>query len=405
MTYQETLTYLFEQLPMYQRIGKAAYKDDLQNTIQLCKLLGNPERKFKSIHVAGTNGKGSTCHMLASILQEAGYKVGLYTSPHLKDFRERIKINGQMMPKEGVVNFVETYKTCFEAIHLSFFEWTVGLAFHYFETEKVDIAIIETGLGGRLDSTNVIYPELAIITNIGMDHMSFLGDTLSKIAKEKAGIVKKNIPVVIGETQKEIKEIFIEKATTLKAPISFADQEAVIDYETDLKGYYQKKNVTTSLQAIHRLREQQWVILEENIINGLRNVVKNTGLIGRWQVLGSDPIIICDVGHNESGVKEIITQINSIAHQQAHIVFGMVNDKSIDKVLQLLPKNAVYYFCEANIPRSLDVNELYQLASTYQLEGIAYKSVKDAVKEAKKSAKRDDLIFIGGSTFVVAEAL
>ncbi|MCO6500391.1 MAG: bifunctional folylpolyglutamate synthase/dihydrofolate synthase [Vicingus serpentipes] len=404
-SYQETLDYLFTQLPMYQRVGQAAYKADLSNTLLLCELLNHPERKFKSVHVAGTNGKGSTSHMLASILQEAGYKVGLYTSPHLKDFRERIKINGEMIAQEQVVDFVEQYRNEFEKINLSFFEWTVGLAFTYFEQQKVDIAIIETGLGGRLDSTNVIEPEVAVITNIGMDHVQFLGNTLSAIAKEKAGIIKKNVPIVIGESQEEAEDIFREKAKEENAPIYFADKEIDVLMKTDLQGSYQRKNTKTVLTAIHRLQEKGWEISEENIKQGLLSVVKNTGLLGRWQTLQEKPLVICDTGHNEAGIKEIVNQLKSISYKNLHIVFGVVNDKSIDGVLNLLPSSARYYFCQANIPRSLDVKDLYQQASQKGLKGNLYSSVQEALVAAKNTALMDDLIFVGGSTFVVAEVV
>jgi len=405
MTYQQTLDYLFSQLPMFQRIGASAYKVDLSNTVELCKLLDNPQHHFKSIHIAGTNGKGSTSHMLASILQEAGYKVGLYTSPHLIDFRERIKINGEMISEQEVVDFVTKYKKDFEKINLSFFEWTVGLAFDYFSKQKVDIAVVETGLGGRLDSTNVIIPEISIITNIDKDHMQFLGDTLEKIAVEKAGIIKKNVPVVIGETQKDIEHVFIIKAKELEATIYFADQIIHNILDSDLKGSYQKKNIKTVLASVIELQKCGYKLSEENIKNGLLNVVKNNGLMGRWQTLGESPKIICDTGHNEAGIREVISQLESLTYDKLHFVLGAVNDKEIDSVLELLPKNAVYYFCQAKIPRALDVNELENKAKSYRLNGNAYSSVKNAYEEAKKTADKDDLIFIGGSTFVVAEVL
>jgi len=405
MTYQQTLDYLFSQLPMFQRIGASAYKVDLSNTIELCNLLGNPQHHFKSVHIAGTNGKGSTSHMLASILQEAGYTVGLYTSPHLIDFRERIKINGEMISEQEVVDFVTKYKKDFEKINLSFFEWTVGLAFDYFSNQKVDIAVIETGLGGRLDSTNVIIPELSIITNIGKDHMQFLGDTLEKIAIEKAGIIKKNVPIIIGETQPEIKHVFVSKAKELGSAIYFADQIIQQGLESDLKGSYQKKNIKTVLASVHELKKLEFAISDEQIKSGLLHVVRNTGLMGRWQTLGLDPKIICDTGHNEAGIREVVSQLESLTYNKLHFVLGAVNDKEIDSVLELLPKNAVYYFCQAKIPRALDVNELKNKAKSYRLNGNAYSSVKNAYEEAKKTANKHDLIFIGGSTFVVAEVL
>lgn len=403
MNYQETLDYLFEQLPMYQRVGNAAYKTDLNNTIELCNLLENPQRKFKSIHIAGTNGKGSTSHMLASILHEAGYKVGLYTSPHLKDFRERIKVNGEMISQKYVINFVETHKVEFEKINLSFFEWTVGLAFDYFVSSQVDIAIIETGLGGRLDSTNVILPELSIITNIGLDHTQFLGDTYKQIASEKAGIIKQNVPVVIGETQEEVKSVFLDKANELHCKISFADKEIADLLESDLKGKYQAKNIKTSLQAVKVLQQLGWAISQIAVEKGLTQVVKNTGLLGRWQQLGESPKIICDTGHNEAGIEYIVKQLEEEEYKKLYIVFGVVNDKSLSKVLKMLPKSAYYYFCEANIPRALSVDILYKQAKQLELEGEMIKDVRTALDTAIRNSNRDDLIFVGGSTFVVAE--
>jgi dihydrofolate synthase/folylpolyglutamate synthase len=405
MNYEQTLDYLFSQLPMYQRIGKAAYKVDLINTHKLCKLLDNPENKFRSVHVAGTNGKGSTSHILASVFQEAGYEVGLYTSPHLKDFRERIKINGEMISEECVIDFVEKYKLKFEELNLSFFEWTVGLAFNHFSKQKVDIAIVETGLGGRLDSTNVITPEISVITNIGIDHTQFLGNTLGAIAVEKAGIIKSGIPIIIGETQEETKVIFNQKAKLLNAPIYFTDQENIQFHQTDLKGGYQQKNVKTALTTINILEQKGWEISKENIKNGLMSVVKNTGLLGRWQVLGDSPLIICDTGHNKEGILELVTQLENMPYNILHIVFGAVNDKSIKSVLEILPKSARYYFCQASIPRSLNVNELAILAQNNGLIGEKYSSVKEALFSAKGKASKDDLVFIGGSTFVVAEVV
>ncbi|MBE7441230.1 MAG: bifunctional folylpolyglutamate synthase/dihydrofolate synthase [Flavobacteriales bacterium] len=405
MNYQQTLDYLFSQLPMFQRVGASAYKADLNNTIELCKLLHHPEKNFKSIHIAGTNGKGSTSHMLASILQEAGYKVGLYTSPHLKDFRERIKINGVMISEQEVVDFVIKHQSEFEQINLSFFEWTVGLAFDYFSKKQVDIAVIETGLGGRLDSTNVITPLVSVITNIGKDHTQFLGETLAKIASEKAGIIKKNIPIVIGETQQETQQIFTDKAIEMSAKIFFADKIITTNYESDLKGIYQEKNKKTVLAAIQQLMNSGFSIAEENIKNGLLNVVKNTGLLGRWQILSENPLTICDTGHNEAGIKEVLKQISLTKHNHLHFVFGAVNDKEIDSILSLLSKNATYYFCQAKIPRALDVNVLYTKAKEFELKGNPYDSVENAIKQAKVNASVNDLVFVGGSTFVVAEAI
>lgn len=405
MNYQQTLDYLFSQLPMFQRVGASAYKADLNNTIELCKLLHHPEKNFKSIHIAGTNGKGSTSHMLASILQEAGYKVGLYTSPHLKDFRERIKINGVMISEQEVVDFVIKHQSEFEQINLSFFEWTVGLAFDYFSKKQVDIAVIETGLGGRLDSTNVITPLVSVITNIGKDHTQFLGETLAKIASEKAGIIKENIPIIIGETQQETQQVFIDKALEKSAKIFFADKIITTNYESDLKGIYQEKNKKTVLAAIQQLMINGFSIAEENIKNGLLNVVKNTGLLGRWQILSENPLTICDTGHNEAGIKEVLKQISLTKHNHLHFVFGAVNDKEIDSILSMLPKNATYYFCQAKIPRALDVNVLYTKAKKIELKGNPYDSVENAIKQAKSNASVNDLVFVGGSTFVVAEAI
>ena len=405
MNYQETLEYLFSQLPMYQRVGKAAYKVDLSNTHLLMGLLDKPENKFKSVHVAGTNGKGSTSHMLASIMQESGYKVGLYTSPHLKDFRERVKINGEMITEKEVVSFVEKYKTQFKAIDLSFFEWTVGLAFDFFSTQNIDIAIIETGLGGRLDSTNVVTPEVSVITNIGIDHTQFLGDTLAKIATEKAGIIKENIPIVIGESQDETKLVFINKAKELNAEITFADTLNNASYQTDLKGIYQQNNLNTSIGAVNVLNQKGWNVSDDSIKRGLLSVVKNTSLLGRWQILGEEPLVICDTGHNEQGVQQVVNQLIKLEYNELHIVFGAVNDKSIDKVLDLLPKNAKYYFCQADIPRALDVVELFELAFVKGLIGKKCDSVGEAFNFAREQAEKEDVVFVGGSTFVVAEVI
>jgi dihydrofolate synthase/folylpolyglutamate synthase len=433
MNYQQTLDYLYSQLPMFQRIGSAAYKDNLDNTIAICKLLGNPENKFKSVHIAGTNGKGSTSHMLASILQSSGLKVGLYTSPHLKDFRERIKINGDMISQQYVIDFVEKYKTAFEQIQPSFFEMTVGLAFDYFANEKVDIAIIEVGLGGRLDSTNVIIPELAVITNISFDHVALLGDTLEKIAVEKAGIIKFEIPVIIGETQNETRIVFIEKAKHCNASIVFADARyqainahhvrtdklllamdisassnqmiAYQNLETELLGLYQQKNIPTVLCAIEGLQKKGFKVSEKNIRDGIKNVVQQTGLLGRWQVLSANPLVIADTGHNEAGIKEVVNQINQTPHNQLHFVLGVVNDKDISKILSLLPQKATYYFCKANLPRALEAQKLAQQASLAGLKGNCYTSVENALLAAKNKAKANDLIVVGGSTFTVAEAV
>jgi len=405
MNYPETLDYLFGQLPMYQRIGNAAYKANLDNTYRLSEILNHPEKQFKSVHIAGTNGKGSTSHMLASVLQEAGYKVGLYTSPHLKDFRERIKINGAMISEREVIDFVNAFKNEFEKIQLSFFEWTVGLAFHSFANQKVDIAIVETGLGGRLDSTNIVTPEVAVITNISMDHTQFLGDTLAKIASEKAGIIKSTIPVVIGETQPKIKHVFIEKAKQMNAPIQFADEHHTQEYESDLKGVYQQQNKKTVVATIHVLQTLGWNIAENHIIKGLQNVVSNTGLMGRWQVLNKQPFTVCDTGHNEAGIRLILAQINQQSFEKLHVVLGVVNDKDITNILALLPNNASYYFCQANIPRALEVSVLAEKATAVGLSGTTFPSVDAAYKAAQKNATAQDMIFIGGSTFVVAEVV
>lgn len=404
MTYQKTLDYLFSQLPMYQRVGKAAYKADLNNTLKMMDILNHPEKKFKSVHVAGTNGKGSSSHMLASVLQESGYKVGLYTSPHLIDFRERIKINGKLIPKNYIVTFVEKYKNLFQEIRLSFFEWTVGLAFNYFKDEKVDIAVIEVGLGGRLDSTNVIHPEVSLITNIGFDHMQFLGDNLLSIAAEKAGIIKPETPVVISEHQKEIEAVFINKANASKSPIYFANQIKHL-FETDLLGDYQQKNIKGVIKTIDLLIEKGWKITPLSIKKGLKNTVKNTGLLGRWQIISNAPMVICDTGHNKEGITIIVNQLKKQAFKNLHIVYGCVNDKDVSEILNILPKNAAYYFCKASIPRSLSETELQEKASKHGLKGEAFNNVASAYKAAKNNADKDDLIFIGGSTFVVADFL
>ncbi|MDY7396071.1 folylpolyglutamate synthase/dihydrofolate synthase family protein [Aureibaculum sp. 2210JD6-5] len=396
---------MFSQLPMYQRQGKTAFKKDLTNTLALVEKLDNPHQKFKSVHIAGTNGKGSTSHMLASVLQEAGYKVGLYTSPHLKDFRERIKVDGNCIPKKKVVDFIAENKTFLEQQKLSFFEMTVGMAFNYFAEQEVDIALIEVGLGGRLDSTNIITPVVSVITNIGFDHMQMLGNTLKEIAFEKAGIIKATIPVVISESQKEVQEVFLKKALSLNAPIFFAEDEIIENYQSDLLGIYQLKNSKAVVQTLHILRNNGFGISENNIKRGLLNVVKNTGLLGRWQVLSHNPLIICDTAHNREGLNYVSKQLNEQNFDKLHIVIGVVNDKDLSSILPLFPKNATYYFCKPNIPRGLDVLDLKSQANKYQLLGEAYTSVLTALSAAKKNAKSDDLIFVGGSTFVVAEVV
>ena len=390
---------------MYQRIGAAAYKVDLSNTIKLVNYLNNPQDSFKSVHVAGTNGKGSTSHMLASVLQDAGYKVGLYTSPHLKDFRERIKINGKMMPEQKVVDFVENHRSFFEENQLSFFEMTVGLAFDFFKNEKVDIAIIEVGLGGRLDSTNIINPEVSVITNIGLDHTQFLGATLAEIASEKAGIIKPKIPVVIGETKPETKSVFLNKAKKEKSPILFTEEEAIPDYKTDLLGSYQIKNYKTAYTALRVLQQKGWNITNKNIEHGFLNVVKNTGLQGRWQLLNKTPKVICDTAHNLEGLSLVLNQLKKENFDTLHIVLGMVDDKNLDTILPLFPKNAIYYFCKPNVIRGLAVDELQQNAMAYGLLGEAYVTVNEAYKSAMTAANAKDVVYIGGSTFVVAEIL
>ncbi|AFL85536.1 folylpolyglutamate synthase/dihydrofolate synthase [Belliella baltica DSM 15883] len=423
MNYDQTLDYMFNALPMFQRVGAAAFKKNLSNTIALCKQLGNPETQFKSIHVAGTNGKGSTSHALCSVLMEAGYKVGLYTSPHLKSFTERIKINGEEIPQQEVVDFVLKQKGFLDELKPSFFEMTVGLAFWYFAKEKVDIAVIEVGMGGRFDSTNVIAPELSVITNIGYDHMQFLGDTLPKIAGEKAGIIKENIPVVISQRQEETSEVFDIKAKEKNAPIFYAEDyfevvkkenaiagvfqittdSAQFSIELDLKGNYQQKNLPGILQSIEVLQNLGYKITQNHIEKGLGQVIKNTGLKGRWQQLGSYPTIICDTGHNEDGIKYIVEQIQEYAYNRLFMVIGMVNDKDVSKVLSILPRDAYYFFVQANIPRAMTANDLFSKGKEAGLTGEVIEDVNLAIAAAKKKAGEDDLIFIGGSTFVVAE--
>lgn len=403
MTYKETLGWMFAQLPMYQRQGKTAFKKDLTNIVAFANELKNPQEKFKTIHVGGTNGKGSTSHMLASILQEAGCKVGLYTSPHLKNFTERIRINGKEIPKRKVSSFINEHKNFLEKQGLSFFEMTVGMAFSYFADEKVDIAIIEVGLGGRLDSTNIITPEVSVITNIGLDHTQFLGETLPEVASEKAGIIKKSVPVVIGERQKEVEQVFIRKSKELNADIFFASDENY-NFKTDLLGDYQKNNVKTVVTAIKKLNG--FNISEENIKNGLLNVVNNTDLKGRWQVLQKEnPKIICDTAHNKEGLSYVLEQLKNEKYVQLHIVLGVVSDKKLDDVLPMFPKKAVYYFCKPNIPRGLCKDVLQKEAMMFGLVGKAFSSVNEAFKKAKRSAKVNDVVYVGGSTFVVAEVI
>lgn len=405
MNYQDTVHWMFSQLPMYQNQGKTAYKEDLSNSIKLADYLNNPQLKFKSIHVAGTNGKGSTCHMIASVLQEAGYKVGLYTSPHLKDFRERVKINGKEISKQFVIGFIKRNKTFFEANSLSFFEMTVGMAFDFFAKKKVDIAVVEVGLGGRLDSTNIIMPEVSVITNIGLDHTQFLGNTLELIAKEKGGIIKSNTPVVIGETQEKTKSIFKGIAEYKNAEITFADQEASKSYKSDLKGSYQKKNISTAIEAIKILNKKGFKISSGAIQRGLLHVVKNTGLLGRWQILRNKPKLICDSAHNREGLGLIFEQLKKENYKKLHIVVGFVKDKELDDILELFPKNAEYYFCRPNIIRGLDAGLLKTEFARKGICGESFGSVKIALESSLKKANPHDLILVGGSTFVVAEIL
>ena len=405
MTYQDTINWMFSQLPMYQQQGKSAYKKDLSNTILLANYLKHPELKFKSIHVAGTNGKGSTSHMLASVLQESGYKVGLYTSPHLKDFRERIKINGNDISKHAVIGFVKRHKGFFEKHNLSFFEMTVGMAFEYFAKAKVDIAIVEVGLGGRLDSTNIITPEVSVITNIGLDHTQFLGRSLQAIAKEKAGIIKPNIPVVIGETQNVTKPIFDAIALDKNSKIFYADSLIKKGKMTDLLGAYQNKNLKTALQTLKVMQQQGWDVLEKHITNGLLHVVKHTNLKGRWQILQKNPKVICDTAHNTAGLKDVMRQLFKENYKELHIVFGVVNDKDLDTIIMLLPKEAIYYFCKPNIPRGKPADKVKAFFINKGYQGNSYKSVNEAYKEALNNASPDDVIYVGGSTFVVAEII
>jgi len=426
MTYDQTIDYLFTRLPMYSRIGAAAYKEDLTNTIRLCEYIGNPQRQFKSIHIAGTNGKGSVSHMLASILQTAGYKTGLHTSPHLKDFRERIKINGEMVSKQFIVDFTERIKPVIDEIDPSFFEISVAMTFDYFAQQGVDIAVIETGLGGRLDSTNILLPELSVITNIGWDHMNLLGDTLQKIAGEKAGIIKPGIPVVLGETTAETAGVFENTAHRQNAPMTIATKkrqaadwrwekhELVVQvaeehktdrqvYHLDLPGLYQTKNLLTALEACAVLQEKGWNIEEASIQSGLRQVKKLTGLHGRWDIIHQHPTVVLDVAHNEAGMQQVMEQLELTDHHQLHIILGMVKDKAIDKVLALLPSSAHYYFTQAAIPRALDANELKQQAAAIGLKGKTFPDVNTALKEALANSRETDLVLICGSVFLVAE--
>ncbi|MBF4470139.1 MULTISPECIES: bifunctional folylpolyglutamate synthase/dihydrofolate synthase [Flavobacterium] len=404
MNYQETTNWMFNQLPMYQLQGASAYKKDLTNIHLLADHLDSPHKKLKCLHVAGTNGKGSTSHMLSSILQEAGYKVGLYTSPHLIDFRERIKINGAEISEDFVCEFIAHHKSFFEANDMSFFEMTVGLAFDYFVKENVDIAVIEVGLGGRLDATNIITPLVSVITNIGIDHVQFLGNTLESIAGEKAGIIKPKIPVVIGEYTPETQPVFSAKAKENNAEIYFASDLITETPPSDLIGDYQQHNKKTVIETFKILNEQtNFKVSGENIQLGLMNVVKNTGLLGRWQQLGANPKVICDTAHNKHGLEIVLKQIQKETFENLHIVLGVVNDKELDEVLPLFPKNAAYYFCRPNIPRGLDADILKEKALMFELTGNTYSSVSEAYATAKNNAAKNDFIYAGGSTFVVAE--
>ncbi len=430
MTYQQTIDYLYAHLPMFSRIGAIAYKEDLHNTIALCSAIGNPHQAFKTIHIAGTNGKGSTSHMLAAILQQAGYKTGLYTSPHLKDFRERIKINGEMVAEQFVVDFVERTKTVSQRIEPSFFELTVAMAFEYFKSEQVDIAVIETGLGGRLDSTNIITPVLSVITNIGYDHMNILGDTLEKIAGEKAGIIKEGVPVVIGETVTETRPVFLAKAAAVNAPVflpseilqlenlqSTIDQlvctisnkqdKSVATYELDLTGLYQAQNLQTVLCACSVLASKGFNLPTAGIQTALGSVKRLTGLHGRWEVIRKDPTVVLDVAHNEDGMKQVLRQVNVFlgkdAGNKAHIIIGMVKDKEVEKVLSMLPQSAHYYFTNAHIPRALPAKELQQRAAAFGLNGNVYAQVNEAISAATTVAASTDLVIVCGSVFLIGE--
>ena len=403
MTYKQTLDWMFLQLPMYQNKGKVAFNSKMDGINSLAAHLNNPHKKIKTIHVAGTNGKGSSSHMLASILQEAGYKVGLYTSPHLKDFRERIRVNGKKVEKKWVVDFIDENKSFFERNKLSFFEMTVGMAFSYFANENVDIAVIEVGLGGRLDSTNIITPEVSLITNIGFDHTDMLGDTLVKIAYEKAGIIKRNIPVVISEFNEETAPVFKETATALNAKIVFAQEEIFSTYKIGLLGSYQQKNIKGVLATLSEL--VTFKIEEKHIVKGLEKVVENTHLMGRWQQIGTKPTIICDTAHNKEGLAIVLDQLQEQEYEKLHVVIGFVKDKDISAILPLFPSNATYYFCKPKISRGLDEKILSDRCVRYNLNGETYKSVNKAFKAAKKQASKNDFIYVGGSNFVVAEVL
>ena len=394
---------MFNKLPMYQNIGDSAYKKDLSNIILICEHLNNPHNNFKSIHIGGTNGKGSCSHMLSSILQEANYKVGLYTSPHLVDFRERIKINGDMISKDSVLKFMHENFDFFESNNLSFFEMTVGLAFDYFSKNKVDIAIIEVGMGGRLDSTNIINPILSIITNISLDHTRFLGSNISDIAKEKAGIIKDNIPVVIGQTQQEISPIFTDIAKSKNSEIIFADHFIYDTYNCDLKGDYQKKNIKTVLKSTEILKHLDYKINDSHIKTGLNNVSNNTGLQGRWQVIQRKPMIICDTAHNEAALGEVISQLTKMEYSELHFIIGFSNDKNLKKISKIFPEDSKYYFVQSKVGRARDAKEVRDIFKLNNRCGDYYRSVKNTIQYVKGVSKENDIIFIGGSTFIVSE--
>ncbi|MCS3796992.1 bifunctional folylpolyglutamate synthase/dihydrofolate synthase [Niastella sp. OAS944] len=426
MTYEQATNYLFTRLPMFSRIGAAAYKKDLSNTLRLCEYLDNPHKKIKTVHIAGTNGKGSTSHMLAAVLQTAGYRTGLYTSPHLRDFRERFRVDGEMIDKDFVVDFVKRIQPAIDEIEPSFFEITVAMAFDYFVYKQVDVAVIETGLGGRLDSTNIVTPEVAVITNIGWDHMNLLGNTLPDIAYEKAGIIKQQVPVIVGETTAETKGVFEKVASEKQAPLVFADKQRYVaewkyehhqlvlqvsptgsdertTYHLDLPGFYQTKNFITVLETIHHLQKAGYKITDAHVHDALRQVKKLTGLHGRWEVIHANPVVVLDVGHNEDGIKQITAQIELSDHQHLHIVIGMVKDKEVEKVLALLPKEATYYFTRAQIPRALPETELAARAQALGLNGHSYGDVNVALQQALGKAGKQDLIVVCGSVFVVGE--
>lgn len=406
MTYSEARDYLLQQLPMFQRVGAAAYRADLTNITALCRLLNNPQQQLKCIHVAGTNGKGSVTHMIASVLQAAGYTVGVFVSPHYKDYRERIKVNGQYISKKFVADFVKDNKSKFSKINASFFEISTAMCFQYFKEKKVDFAVIETGMGGRLDSTNIIQPILSVITNISFDHQQFLGDTLEKIAGEKAGIIKPKTPVVIGETHAETKSVFTTTANKLSSPIVFADKVQNLTLpKCDLEGDYQAKNLRTALVAIHQLQKNGTPISSKNIKHGFAHVSANTKMMGRWMVMNKKPLVIYDSAHNEAGIKQVVEQLKKIKHNKLHWVYGTVADKDISPILKLLPKTALYYFCKAKIPRALPANDLQKMANGYQLKGQNFKSVKTAYRAAIENASPNDLVLVAGSVFIVAEVL